>query len=720
MADPIDISDLPAPPSGSGPDISDLPVPPSVAPSSGTTTDPGDPDGLTQQGISAAQATGVVPGVEEGAKQFWAGIKQLGAAISDTAQNFWKPEGNTPAERAANWDKRQRAVTSEENQRAAQQAAADQSAGVDMTARNVVAGAAQALPWLASGDILAPMLPAAAEAGYFGNITKQAALGAMQQATSFSPSPSKLSDIAVGTAAQTLFPAVASALSAGKNFVANKIQKALQDGRTEDAFQAAKAVLGDQWADGVSLAKRTGIPWLASMEAASNDTKLVENYAKASDSTVASAAQALRQDIPAGQGVDGAFASVKAAAQSALDTSRATRESLWNNGMAAFKNAAGDANLNLPEFGAKIKQLSADNNNLLLNPGKYNISPGAEAAINDFKKAIYPSIDPAVAKADAQLQSLIDQTQNPATKAALSKQLSTGGGPPNPQIKLADASDALTGLRKMQADPDPKVSALAGQLRDSFEADLDAATKGGDPTALKALSDLKQMRAEYGRQAQLEDTMKASAVFKLTGVGQGLDQSLQPTTEDMWNGFKNLTPARQAGAVDFMATNKPDALVALKQKSIDEAVSGASIIGSARDSQQSLDKFAGLLFDKDQGMVPRNPGLWTDAEITKLEGVKAGISVIANTSPKGSAGQAPGLGAVVNYAYNKAPDIVAKGLMRLIAGGVGAEVFTNPKLMEAISTVGKTTGRTQDMARVALAKYMAQQYGTPQGASGGQ
>lgn len=661
--------------------------------------------------ISAGTGQDIVPGVEEGAKRFWAGMKQLGAAIADTAQNFWSPEGNTPQERAENWDKRQRAVTSAENIREANQAAADQSAGINIQDRNAVAGVAQVLPWVVGPELAAPLLPEAASAGYFGNITKQTALGLAQQASTFSAAPSSLQDIAVGTVAQTVFPAVAGALAGARNFVANKIQTALKEGNTEDAYQAAKSVLGEKWADGVSLARRTGIPWLASMESASNDSKIVKNYADSADDTIAAAAQAMRQPIPAGQGLDGAFMSVRASAVKALQESQATKQALWDNGMAAFKNAAGDANLALPNFGAKVKQLSADNNNLLLNPGKYNISAGAEAAINDFKKAIFPAVDPAVAAADAQLQQLIDTTQNPATKAALTKQLSNGGGPPMPQIKLADASDALTGLRKMQADPDPKVQALASQMRDAFEADLTTATQQGDPQALKALTDLKSMRAEYARQAQLEDRMKESATFKLTGVGQGLDQAQMPTTEDMWNGFQKLSPARQASAIDFMSQNNPQALIQLKQKSIDDAVAGAGVIASARDSQQSLGKFADALFDSKQGMVARNPGLWSPDELKKLDGIKAGLSVLANTSPKGTAGAAPSIGAIVGYAYNKAAAVAAKSVLRIMAGGMGSEVFTNPKLMQKITTIGQTTGRTQDMARVALASYMADQYG---------
>lgn len=709
------LGDVTPPPTQSASDFLEGPSA-APTPTAEAAGDPGDPYGLTQQGISASQATAFVPGVEEGARRFWAGMHQLGSAIADTAQNFWKPEGNTPQERAENWDKRQRAVTSAENIREANQAAADQSAGIDINDRNAIAGVAQALPWVVGPELAGPLLPEAAASGYFGNVTKQAALGIAQQATSFSPAPSSLQDIATGVVAQTVFPAVASSLAGGKNYVANTIQKALKEGRTEDAYQAAKNVLGDQWADGVSLARRTGIPWLASMESASNDSKIVQNYANSADDTVAAAAQALRQDIPVGQGVDGAFMSVRASAEAALAKSQATRQSLWDNGMAAFKNSAGDADLALPNFGAKVKQLTVDNNNLLLNPGKYNISAGAEAAINDFKKAIFPSIDPAVAKADAQLQQLIDQTQNPATKAALQKQMSTGGGPQNPQIKLAQASDALTGLRKMQEDADPKVQALAGQLRDSFEADLTAAAQQGDPQTLKALTDLKSMRSEYARQAQLEDRMKQSATFKLTGVGQGLDQAKMPTTEDMWNAFKGegdkaLSPARQADAVDFMAKNNPSALAHLKQKSIDEAVSGAGVIASARDSQQSLGQFADAIFDPKNGMVARNPGLWSPEETQKLEGIKAGLSVLANTSPKGTAGAAPSVGGIVGYAYNKAAAIAAKSVLRVMAGGLGSEIFTNPDLIKKITTVGQTTGRAQDMARVALAQYMSGQYG---------
>lgn len=701
-----------APPPASADAFLDAPAA-AGSPNAQAAGDPGDPYGLTQQGISESQAKAFVPGVEEGAKKFWAGIHQLGSSIADVAQDFWKPEGNTPAERAANWDKRAKAVTSTENVREANQAAKDQSAGIDLNDRNAWAGAVQAAPWIVAPEIAATALPEAMETGYFGNMTKQAALGVAQQATTFSTSPSKLSDIAIGAVGQTVFPAVASSLAAGKNVVANNIQRYLKEGNTDKAFQAAKEVLGEQWADGVSLARRTGIPWLASMEAGSNDSKLVNNYAKSANDTVSRAAEVLRQDIPAGQGLDGAFMSVRASATSALQSSQATRRALWDNGMAQFKGEAGDAILALPAFGSKVKELSEANNNLLLNPGKYNISAGAEAAINDFKKAIYPSIDPAVAKADAQLQALIDQTQNPQTKAALMKQMSTGGGPPQPKIKLADASDALTGLRKMQEDADPKVQALAGQLRDSFEADLAAAKAQGDPGTLKALSNLGEMRAEYGRQAQLEARMKESATFKLTGVGQGLDQAQMPTTEDMWNGFQKLSPARQASTVDFMAQNNPEALLHLKQKSVDDAVQAAVTINPARDSQQNLGDFAKALFDDKQGMVARNPGLWTPDELKKLDGVKAGISVLANTSPKGTSGAAPSIGAITGYAYNKAAAVAAKSVLRVIAGGAGAEVFTNPQLMDKIMTVGKTTGVTQDMARVALAKYMAEQYGAP-------
>lgn len=670
-----------------------------------------DPYSTMQGGISPASARAIGAGVEEGAKKFWAGIHQLGASIADVAQDFWKPEGNTPAERAANWEKRSKAVTSAENIREANQAAKDQSAGIDLQERNIVAGAAQVLPWMIGPEMAAARLPAAAESGYFGNITKQVALGIAQQGTTFSAAPSKLSDIAIGAVAQTVAPAVGGALAGAKNFVANKIQAALKDGNTEKAFQLAKDVLGPEWADGVSLARRTGIPWLASMESASNDSKIVQNYANSADTTVAKVAEVLRQPIPEGQGLEGAFMSMRASMTGVLNQSAATRNALWDNGMAAFKGAAGDASLALPTFGAKVKELDAANNNLLLNPGKYNISAGAEAAINDFKKAIFPSIDPAVAKADAQLQTLIDTTQNPATKAALTKQLSTGGGPPKPQIKLADAGDALTGLRKMQADPDPKVQALARQLRDSFETDLTTATTQGDPQTLKALTDLKSMRAEYGRQAQLEDRMKNGATATLLGAGQGLDQAVMPSTEDMWNKFKGLPAARQASVVDFMEANNPSALVHLKQKSVDDAVASAGTISAARDSQQSLGQLTTALFDKETGMVVRNPGLWSPAEMQKLNGIKAGLSVLANTNPKATSGSAPSVGAIVGYAYNKAAAVAAKSLLRVMAGGIGSEVFTRPDLIEKIMTVGKTTGIKQDMARIALAQYMSQTYG---------
>jgi hypothetical protein len=228
--------------------------------------------------------------------------------------------------------------------------------------------------------------------------------------------------------------------------------------------------------------------------------------------------------------------------------------------------------------------------------------------------------------------------------------------------------------------------------------------------ALPAVEKLLQVRTEYQRASELERLMKDSVTYKLLGVGQKRGSAL-PTSDELVGNFAQFSPERQREFRTWAEKNSPDILNTMRNKTINEALMKSKTITEARDSQVSLEQLADALFDPKRGYDIRTSGLWSPSDQQKFDGIKDGLRVIANARSQGR-GAGTSLKAedvTINLASRSIP-FVTRQLTRILFGSKAAQFMTDPRALEYLTTIRKTSGPTQLAARMGLMELLQNEY----------
>ncbi len=621
-----------------------------------------------------AQSLALATGVPEGLRRVAGGVKQFAGGLQDMYKAFVKGQPYyDPFKRKyeASSSFNQATITEKSRQELSRLEA--QEAGVNPGLRDAVAATTEQAA-----------LGAAAEAGIAsrattltGNIIRQGASGAAQSAVQFDADHNG-SDVIVGAAAPAAFGAFAGATNAIRNSAARTLNRLTKGSRTEAAIENAQKVLPNFEA---SLAQRTGIPEMQTLEQAAYNDRMVKFYADQNDKLVGDISTILQQPLKPGQDLNTDFVMAKATAQGKLDQMVQNRISLWENGMNDVRTlvpAKGPKNVPAQNVVAQFEKERDDMANVLRQMGTSKVNVRARRALEDLLTPQGP----------------LANLQNPKQKG----------------IGVDQFSDLLQGMTKLQREStDPSVRAFATRMRRALDKDVLNLQSYQGP-ALPAVEKLLQVRTEYQRASELERLMKDSVTYKLLGVGQKRGSAL-PTSDELVGNFSQFSPERQREFRSWAEKNSPDILNTMRNKTINEALMKSKTITEARDSQVSLEQLADALFDPKRGYDIRTSGLWSPSDQQKFDGIKDGLRVIANARSQGR-GAGTSLKAedvTINLASRSIP-FVTRQLTRILFGSKAAQFMTDPRALEYLTTIRKTSGATQLAARMGLMELLQNEY----------
>lgn len=618
--------------------------------------------------VSEAVASGTI----EAPKRVAGGLKQFAGGLQDMYNMFVKgkpyynPETREYLESSA---VKQATVNEAARAKVAELEAAD--AGINPKLRDTVASIEEMAA-----------LTAATEAGIArgattlsGNLIRQATASGAQSALQFDAEGNKGTDIIVGATAQGAFSALAGLSAAVGNMVARGVSSRVAGSRTEQAVANAQAVLPNFKP---TLAQRTGIPEIKTLEQAAYNSALVKTYADQNDQMIQDIAAVLQQPVKPGQDLKTDFLVTKNVAQTNLDKMVQNRIALWNNGMANVKSLTpktGPKNIPAQNLTQQYARERADMDNVLKNMGATKINGKARAALEGLL---------------APRNKLKDPTR-------------TG-------IAVDDFADLLQGLTKLERETsDRSVRAFARRMRLAMDADVKNLASYNGP-ALPAVSELIQVRTEYQRASMAEKLMKDSVTYRLLGVGQkGTKEAPRP--DQLVAKFQEEDPMLQREFRAWAEQNSPEILNTMRDKVIKDALQNSRTITEARDSQVSLEQLTDALFDKNRGFDLRSTGLWGPVDQAKFEGVREGLRVIANqrTSARGAGTAIKAEDVAINIISRSGP-FVARQLARVFYGTKAANFLQDPRAYEYLTTIRKTSGSTQLAARMGLMELLQDEY----------
>lgn len=639
------------------------------------------PAALAQK-AQGARDTGA--GVMEGLRLLKGGAKQLSAQVQDAWGMFTK---GTPysyervtrgldgqvvkREKGLRDDSRTLPVIATELVRQQVQQEVDRDRGINIPSRDVAAGATQ-LGSLAIGPELA--LPKATTLS--GAMLKNSAAGGIGNAAMFDAEPSAL-DAGVAVGAGPVLATLTGLVPATKNMIGRALRRASTGSRTAAARDSAQAVLPNVE---YSLAQRTGIPELVTLERRAFNDKLQNFYADQTDKFVADTVKALKQPMKAGQTLENDFINARTQADRALKALKLNASNSYERGI------------------KEAKDLSS------------RVTMGGQAVpvpTPEFGKQVSTVLEQARGMAQRGLQ-------NPLPEKYMRnlEKVSAGGA-----VTPKDLADVLQDLTLLQKDTsNPVAQALASRMRGALDNDLDAleaqlGASRSNPTTPAIDDSLKKIldtRSEYRRAMEASRLLSDSASYKLLGVGEdGADAS------DLLAKLKGMNPEKRNSIRTFMEQNSPDLLVSMKDAAVRDAVARAGTIRAAADSQQSLSQLTEALFDPKTGFDIRTSGIWNADELTKLEGIKDGLRTISNNRPNmGGAGTpiTPEDTAINIISQHAA--FVARYLTRVLMSRDGARFFADPRVYERMSKINRsTTGSASNMvARAALLDLLQTDY----------
>lgn len=622
-----------------------------------------------QAQLGAYKTTG--SGVAEGAKQLVAGVKQFGSSIQDAYKLFvqgkpirnesFDPKTGKRDTSLLESSAEKQTVAAELLRQATDEAEAGQDKSVSLPGRRIVAGATQ-MGALAAAPELLPGKAVTAT----GAIARNAAMGAASGSLVFN-SDMDNKDALVGALAAPVFGVIPSLAPAVKNWLGRGFSRAVSEGRTAARVANAEATLPNTK---FSLAQKTGIPELVSLQRSAYNSDMVNDFANQTDNFISDAVTALRQPVKAGQTLDNDFVAARTKADKALTELKRTASSNYERGVAAAEGMTpGFVQVDgLRDAFGPIEKQSKD----VLASGGRTIMP--EAFMSSLKKTLF---------------------SEKGTARAMSSN------------ELARAMKGLTALQKSE---DPVQRAMASKLREGLDADLDhmqetISTGGKADASIKQLLDT---RAEYRRAMQAADQLGNSASYKLLGVN---DQ--ETGSDTLLSKLKGMTPEKRTSVRTFMEANSPDLLVSMKQAAIDEAQKHAQTIRSAADSQQDLSQMLDSMFDAKNGYDLRTSGIWNADELKVMEGIKDGLRVVANGRPlHGGAGTAIQPADIAPNLISRSEIFIARQAARILTGSKLSKFFFDEDLFKMLKTTNRSTtgGPTNMIARAALLDRMQSDY----------
>lgn len=622
-------------------------------------------------------------GMMEGGRQLKAGVKQLGADVSDAWGLIYEGKpfdyDRVTRDKTGQIIKRETGkldssnslpVIADELMRQQIQTEVDRDRGVNIDARNTAAGATQI-----GALTLGPELAAPRATTLTGAMLKNAGTGTAGSALSFDAEGNKGTDAAIAAASGPVLATVTGLVPATKNMIGRALRRVAEGTRTGNARASAEEVLGKDF--GFSLAQRTGVPELVTLERRAYNTDMQNFMADQTDKFIDRAVKALQQPLKPGQSIENDFTAARELADRELKGLKLHASNSYEAGIKQAKDMA----------------------------SRVTMGPGGTLA---------PVPTP---KFGEQVSAVLDQArgmskrglQNPLPEKYMRnlEKVASGG-----QVTPKDLADVLQDLTLLQKDTtNPVGQALASRMRGALDNDLDELDKLRDVPGGARLDDsvtrILDTRAEYRRAMTAARELSESAAYKLLGVGEeGADAS------ELLGKLKGMNPQKRDSVRRFMEANSPDLLVSMKDAAVKDALARAGTIRPAADSQQTLENFADALFDP-KGADLRTSGIWNADELKKLESIKNGMRTIANNRPvMGGAGTpiTPEDTAINIISQHAA--FVSRYLTRVLMSQNGAKFFTDPNIYARMNKINRTTtGSPSNMiARAALLDYLQTDY----------
>lgn len=643
---------------------------------------PGEEDYAPAEMAAKAQgAKDMEAGVAEGGKQLWGGLKQLGGGIQDAYNmivhgqpsrkeeivpdaNGVRQRNTAPLESSAEYK-----TTAQEMLRQAMQTQTDMDRGVSIPSRNIAAGATQL-----GAATFAPeaALPRATTA--VGALVKNSAAGAAGTGLMFDAEGGRGGDAAFAAAAAPVFGVIPSLLPAVKNYIGRGLSRVIGEGRTAARVASAASALPET-AKTFSLAQRTGIPEMVTLERSAYNSKMVNHFADQTDTFVKEATDILRQPMREGQTLSNDFVSARARADKNIKDFRASANENYESGIRdavriANENSGG-ARIPLPGLQTQVAN-TFDKVRRLRARGK---------GVADFNNRFMDSVEGMFRNPDGTAKNFVSAQQ---------------------------LADTLVDITARQRGKDPLTRKLAGELREAIESDLSQLEGNATFEADDATKTILETRAEYRRAQNLIGELGDSAAYKLLGVK---DHNVDPT--DVLEKFKSFNPEKQVEVRKFLEDNSPDLLVSMKQATVDEAKRHAATIRAGADSQQDLNKMMDAMFDSSKGYDMRTQGIWNADELKRIEGIKDGLRTVANNRPTmGGAGTPIKSEDLAINLVSRSEAFIARQATRIGMGAKAADFFTDPKVYQYLTKINRsTTGSATNMAaRAALLDYLQTDY----------
>lgn len=657
------------------------------------------PDQLKQRGVmNVAQSPQDLAQMQaqgqQGAKSMLSGLAEGGRLLSDGAKQLWgnlqddynlfvhgKPIRKEEAVRGADGKLVTRDTTPLDTSKGAQataegmlrQAVSQQEAidaGMNIPDRNFSAGAAQLAPLALAPEALLPRATTAV-----GAVVKNAAAGSAGSGVMFNANNGG-NDALLAAGIAPVLGLVPSLVPAVKNYIGRGLARVTGAGRTAQRVASAEAVLPET-SKTFSLAQRTGIPEMVTLERSAYNSKMVNHFADQTDKFVNETVDVLRQPMKPGQTLANDFVAARARADDSLRGFKRAASDNYEAGMTEAARIAardpGGAQIPVDELRDTWAQVRQQAGDALASGGKRRISRAFENAMDG---------------------ALLD----------------TAGHPKH--MNAAEVARTLKGLTALQQSEDPVTRALATRLHQSFDADLDVLERAGTQNAENAVHHILDTRMEYRRAQNLITELSDSASYKLLGV-----HNADNSADEALKNLKTFTTEKQTSVRHFLEENSPDLLVSLKDAAIKEAQRHAATIRAGADSQQDLNKMMDTMFDSSKGYDVRTAGLWNADELKKMEGIKDGLRVIANNRPAmAGAGTPIKAEDVAINLVSRAEAFMARQATRIFMGSKAADFFTDPEVYKYMTKINRTTtGSPVNLAaRAALLDRMQTDYAEQQ------
>lgn len=621
----------------------------------------------------AAVTPDILSGVREGMARRVDGLRQAGASLRDFFGTLVKGEAYYSPQVGAYLPTSDRVQITQEaiarKEQAAQQA---QQQGINPDIREGAADITEAAPGAVAGAIG----PLSRAETLTGAMIKNAGLAAGEAALQFDAENDSMDDILGASIGSGIVAGTTGLAAAGANVVKRGVQESLTNPRMVNALASARDALGNF---PVTLAQRTGIPLVRTLERSSYNGPLQEFYAKQTDDIVSRIATRLdRQAVAPGQ-LESSFNGARATIQSDLNNLRNVRERAWNNGLARVQAQGANELFPTPELTAAIADVRRSATNPLINLTRDKLSARVLGSLRVVERQGVMSVG-----------------------------------------QTAALLQGLTGLSKAT---DPTARALARTLRRALDNDMNTAAAaapsttvpnplvpaGQQPGAGRALTELLSVRRQYADDSARILTLQKGATYQM--LGADLKAGEIPPPETLVDNFASLKPSQQTQVRQWMEQNDPNVLEDLRHELINRAMTKADAVTPSSRSGYDLGKLEEALFDTANGSVPRNAQLFTPQERRTMYGVRDTLRVLKNMNEgTGMAGTPFKAEDIAINAASRSLPFVSRQIARALTGAYGHQFLTDERVYLSLLRYSNTRGAAQDAARVALTQYLQDEY----------